>query len=163
MTLARIKPVIPISDTPKNESASVPYIWRLDSDPSHIFAREFHSLKVWGMRLQSLECCLMINYSNSHKILRRKCTHVFASVVATGILPHCQQAGALAHSCLSSGRAVVAAGPNLRAGFMPLMFIPTSVAMLRNIKKLLRMSLGKRAPLLSELTLTAENFDEKFT
>jgi hypothetical protein len=80
----------------------------------------------------------MINYSNSHKILLRKCTHVFASVVATGILPHCQQAGALGHSCLSSGTVVVAAGPNLKAGCMPLMFIPTSVARLRNTKELLR-------------------------
>jgi hypothetical protein len=119
------------------------------------------------MRLQSLECCLMISCLNSHKILWRKCTHVFASVVDTGTLPHCQQAGrqacrqagALAHSCLSSGTAVVAAaGPNLGFGFMPLMFILTSVAMLRNIKKLLRKTLNIRAPLLSE---SAENLDTK--
>lgn len=72
-----------------------------------------------------------------------------------------RQTGALAHSCLSSGTAVVAAaGPNLGAGVMPFMFIPSSVAMLRNIKKLLRKSLGIRAPVLST---SAENFDKTFT
>jgi hypothetical protein len=61
----------------------------------------------------------------------------FASLIATGIFPHCQQAGALGHSWLSSGTAVVATGPNRKAGFMPLTLIPTSVARLRNIKNLL--------------------------
>jgi hypothetical protein len=103
----------------------------------------------------------MINYSNSHKILWRKCTHVFAqwSPLAFFHIASRQAAGALAHSCLSSGSAVVnAAGPNLGVGFMPLMFIPTSVAMLRNIRRLLRKTLDIRAPLLSE---SAENFDAK--
>lgn len=72
-----------------------------------------------------------------------------------------RQTGALAHSCLSSGTAVVAAaaGPNLGAGVMPFMFIPSSVAMLRNIKKLLRKSLDIREPVISE---SAEKFDKIF-